>query len=283
MRQSKKMVLAALAMALMTVSGDAMDVAGRAEIVDGDTLVVGETTIRLQGIDAAESRRRCVGESRQITRPGDLAQDMLGTLAGGGVACSGSEMDPYGRLVAKCKSSNGEDIGRSLVESGLAWAFVKYSSDYTGEEGPCIATARVGGDVAGSVHSTELNFDVTNHQNYWLPGNYSCALTGAAFKQETQRARFLPDRQFMFIRILATVMPLELISGLVLVTVAPAAPGQDDVHVFSHGAPVQSLGLIPRFTPTIDVSNCVHFENRPIAGMGSRCGAGRNHGPSGTD
>lgn len=45
------------------------------------------------------------------------------------VTCQGSERDQYGRLIARCSTEDEPDIGAKLVASGLAWAFVKYSSD----------------------------------------------------------------------------------------------------------------------------------------------------------
>lgn len=112
----------------------AVEVSGPARIIDGDTLVIRETIIRLHGIDAAETGQRCVGEGRKILRPGKDAIQILQGLAEGGVSCAGSQWDDYGRLVAVCRSTKGEDINRRLVADGWAWAFVKYSSDYVQEE-----------------------------------------------------------------------------------------------------------------------------------------------------
>lgn len=47
--------------------------------------------------------------------------------------CSGSEKDQYGRLLARCDVA-GTPINGTLVKEGLAWAFVRYSSAYAGEE-----------------------------------------------------------------------------------------------------------------------------------------------------
>ena len=111
-----------------------MELSGRAEVVDGDTLVVGGTTVRLHGIDAAEAGQRCVGEGRKITRPGDRARALLAKLTADGVSCAGREHDDYGRLIAVCRTADGRDIDRALVAAGWAWAFVRYSSDYVAEE-----------------------------------------------------------------------------------------------------------------------------------------------------
>jgi Staphylococcal nuclease homologue len=57
----------------------------------------------------------------------------LSLCAEGAAACSLQDRDRYGRIVAICRAS-GEDLGATLVREGLAWAFVRYSSDYVSEE-----------------------------------------------------------------------------------------------------------------------------------------------------
>lgn len=46
----------------------AVEVSGLARIIDGDTLVISETIIRLHGIDAAETGQRCAGEGHKMRR-----------------------------------------------------------------------------------------------------------------------------------------------------------------------------------------------------------------------
>ncbi len=103
-------------------------------IVDGDTLIVDNVIVRLHGIDAAESGQRCAAPDQKIVRPGDWAETKLRDMSAAGVMCIGDEKDEYGRLLAICSAYHGENINRTLVEDGLAWAFVKYSSDYAKEE-----------------------------------------------------------------------------------------------------------------------------------------------------
>jgi endonuclease YncB( thermonuclease family) len=55
-------------------------------------------------------------------------------IEGKAVHCVGHELDQYGRLIAKCSTNGFPDIGARLVATGLAWAFVKYSTDYSGLE-----------------------------------------------------------------------------------------------------------------------------------------------------
>jgi len=50
------------------------------------------------------------------------------------VSCVGQERDQYGRLIARCSTDEVPDVGARLVALGLAWAFVKYSTDYSSLE-----------------------------------------------------------------------------------------------------------------------------------------------------
>jgi endonuclease YncB( thermonuclease family) len=55
-------------------------------------------------------------------------------IAGIRLRCEGIERDRYGRLVAKCFSPNGVDVGRRLVSAGWALAYRSYSTDYVKAE-----------------------------------------------------------------------------------------------------------------------------------------------------
>lgn len=93
--------------------------------VDGDTLKLNGTTWRLHGIDAAESKQWC-GDYPA----GALASEALRHLmAGHTVACEARGTDRYGRSIGLCRA-DGADLGRGMVAIGMAWAFVRYSSDY---------------------------------------------------------------------------------------------------------------------------------------------------------
>jgi endonuclease YncB( thermonuclease family) len=53
--------------------------------------------------------------------------------AGKTVVCDPKTTDRYGRTVAICRA-DGVDLGRTTVELGMAWAFVRYSRDYVEAE-----------------------------------------------------------------------------------------------------------------------------------------------------
>ncbi len=99
-------------------------------ITDGDTLKQGGATYRLWGVDAPEAKQVCPDG----WPAGSLATTRLQALtAGRSIVCQEKDRDRYGRIVAICRAS-GEDLGAIMVREGLAWAFVRYSSDYIGQE-----------------------------------------------------------------------------------------------------------------------------------------------------
>jgi endonuclease YncB( thermonuclease family) len=104
---------------------------GEARASDGDSLRMGETRIRLSGLDAPELDQTC-GDGKGGEWPcGREARDHLaGLIAGAAVRCVPEETDRYGRLVARC-DADGEDIGAAIVEAGFAVA----DFAYLGEQG----------------------------------------------------------------------------------------------------------------------------------------------------
>ena len=108
-----RMAIAVLAaLTLVPPSADAADnLAGQASVVDGDTLEIHGTRIRLWGIDAPESSQLCRGEDSLQYRCGaKAANDLDAFIARRPVNCSPISLDQYGRTVATC-SVGGADIG----------------------------------------------------------------------------------------------------------------------------------------------------------------------------
>lgn len=136
---------AACAIALLscgTTISFALDASGPAMVIDSDTLEIGATRVRVFGIDAPEKGQRCIGPGRKIIRAGEIAANRLAELFAGGVSCTSSELDKYGRLIAHCRVGTPIDLGRVLVDEGLAWAFVRYSSYYVADEAAARADGR---------------------------------------------------------------------------------------------------------------------------------------------
>jgi endonuclease YncB( thermonuclease family) len=106
---------------------------GTARVIDGDSLRVGDTEVRLFGIDAFEGRQVCTRDGSPW-RCGEAAASELRTLTQGRtIACNQRGTDSYGRTVAVC--SNGDaDLAAALARLGLALAYREFSDDYVDEE-----------------------------------------------------------------------------------------------------------------------------------------------------
>jgi endonuclease YncB( thermonuclease family) len=103
------------------------DLSGQASVIDGDTLEIHDTRIRLWGIDAPESSQLCRGEDSEQYRCGaQAANDLNAFIAGRLVTCLPISMDRYGRTVASCFVSD-TDLALWLVQNGLALDWPRYS------------------------------------------------------------------------------------------------------------------------------------------------------------
>ncbi|MFT6659933.1 MAG: endonuclease YncB(thermonuclease family) [Maritalea sp.] len=91
---------------------------GRAYIVDGDTLVIQKTQVRLFGVDAPE-----------LSHPyGQQAKWALVSLCRQQIVVAETlEYDDYGRTVARCYLQDGRDISAEMVKIGLAIDWPKFS------------------------------------------------------------------------------------------------------------------------------------------------------------
>ncbi|MFC4294678.1 thermonuclease family protein, partial [Novosphingobium tardum] len=71
----------------------------------------------------------------------EAASRLRGLIGSGRVDCRGRGMDAYGRTLATCAVS-GVELNRTMVETGWATAFRKYSQDYVREEDQAKAARR---------------------------------------------------------------------------------------------------------------------------------------------
>ncbi|MFK7891000.1 MAG: thermonuclease family protein [Granulosicoccus sp.] len=117
------------------------DVTGSARVLDGDTLVIGNQTVRLLDIDAPENGQNCIYSGGQSYNCGVAAENKLKSLLTHTVECEGATKDAYDRLLATCYSG-GVNVNRAMVLSGHAVVFLKFSEQYLSEQSEAKAARR---------------------------------------------------------------------------------------------------------------------------------------------
>ena len=126
-------MLVALALAAgagLVLNPNGRTLEGRAQVTDGDTIRIGETRIRLKGIDAPELGQSCSRSGRSYSCGETSRRALIDLVSGQIVRCRAAGRDRYQRILARC-AVNGQDIGARMVEDG--WA-VSYGRDYDYEE-----------------------------------------------------------------------------------------------------------------------------------------------------
>jgi len=108
-------------------------ITGTATVIDGDTIEIHGERIRMQGIDAPESRQLCKKDGKRYLCGKDAANALAGKIGRQTVACEPHETDKYGRTVATCRAG-GADLGQWMVGQGHALAYRKYSMAYVADE-----------------------------------------------------------------------------------------------------------------------------------------------------
>jgi endonuclease YncB( thermonuclease family) len=110
------------------------EIAGVVRVIDGDTLDVGSTRVRLFGIDAPEQDQMCVTEQGAEWPCGAwVTAEVSQRYSGERARCTAVDTDRYGRTVARCTVA-GQDMGQEIVSAGLAFAYRRYSMDYDLDE-----------------------------------------------------------------------------------------------------------------------------------------------------
>ncbi|MDA0822372.1 MAG: thermonuclease family protein [Proteobacteria bacterium] len=118
---------------LISAAAQSEEISGTAQIIDGDSIRIGETEIRLHGIDAPEAKQTCQYEGRDWPC-GETATKALRSIVGAGpVQCTWTELDRYERALATCYVAQ-SDIALQLVDRGLALAYRRYSDAYVANE-----------------------------------------------------------------------------------------------------------------------------------------------------
>ena len=118
-----RLILAFLVLSTPALAADKLDklITGPVRyVVDGDTFDIGETRIRLWGVNTPERGKQGY----------EAATDFLKQLVENAtVNCMGMYYDRYERTVASCEVE-GQDIGKMLVQAGVAIDYKRYSKGF---------------------------------------------------------------------------------------------------------------------------------------------------------
>lgn len=125
----------------------AQSLAGRATVVDGDTIAIEgiDTRFRLYGIDAPEGKQTCDDAMGKRYLCGSRSAEYLAGLIGrsGRVSCVEEDRDRYGRVVAECSTVSGTNLNREMVRAGWAIEYSQYSDGrYTSAQAEAKAAKR---------------------------------------------------------------------------------------------------------------------------------------------
>jgi len=103
-------------------------------VIDGDTLDVNGTRVRLADIDAPEHGQSCQTSAGQWSCGNSATQALTTLVVGRQITCDQSAVtDSYDRLIATC-FADGQNLGEAMVIQGHAWAFLRYSDTYAPQE-----------------------------------------------------------------------------------------------------------------------------------------------------
>jgi endonuclease YncB( thermonuclease family) len=120
-------ILVLVAGSTLPAAVTAAEITGPARVIDGDTLDMSGTRIRLWGIDAPETRQMCDGQDGQTYECGrDSRAVMIELTRDRVVTCDPRDRDRYGRVVAVCRTEAG-DINAAIVRRGWAVDWPRYS------------------------------------------------------------------------------------------------------------------------------------------------------------
>lgn len=107
---------------------------GQAQVLDGDTIQIGTTRIRLYGIDAFEPEQMCKSSDGETYGCGGRATRALADRVSGHiVSCVAKGNDAFARQLAVCRVTS-TDLSSWMARQGHALAYTKYAPDYVIDE-----------------------------------------------------------------------------------------------------------------------------------------------------
>ena len=104
---------------------------GTAHVVDGDTIYVDQTRLRLLSMDAFESAQTCSRDGQEYNCGTEATRALIGLIGDRPVSCTGDKRDRYRRPLVHCWIGD-LDLGREMVR--LGWAVSEYGTEYRADQ-----------------------------------------------------------------------------------------------------------------------------------------------------
>ena len=113
--------------------GLSKEILGFARIIDGDTIVINSKKIRLEGIDAPETKQKCEKNLKKYYCGKKSTKELKKKISDFLINCSISGVDKYKRYLGTCfkKKTN---LNKWMVRNGYAVAYKRYSEKYIIDE-----------------------------------------------------------------------------------------------------------------------------------------------------
>lgn len=127
---------------LCTTAHAAEPLHGMARVYDGDTIRIGDTSIRIWGIDAVELKQRCALDGKDIAC-GQMARDALAGIINGRTVTCTPRGRSYKRVVATCMAG-GMDVAAEMARLGMAQDYAQYSHGFYAGDEQAARTRRAG-------------------------------------------------------------------------------------------------------------------------------------------
>jgi endonuclease YncB( thermonuclease family) len=126
--------LLAIPLLVLPAMAAAADITGIPKIREGDQITIGNSRIRLGGIDAPAVDQLCLNHNGERWTCGAAARDeLIKHVDNKSWTCHVTQTDRRGRQIARCEV-DGEDIQKWMVKSGWALSYVRFSHDYDADE-----------------------------------------------------------------------------------------------------------------------------------------------------
>lgn len=124
------LILFALVLVVYRYAATQEPTVGKAHIIDGDTVIIDNLSIRLMGIDAPEMAQTCIRYGKPYSC-GKVAKNTLRKkISGRRLRCEGWQKDRYQRLLATCYLQNQDSsLNQTMVRLGWAVSYYDYASD----------------------------------------------------------------------------------------------------------------------------------------------------------